>query len=208
MTGASRGHEAAPRPIAPPTVSRGRNSGGGTKPRPPDASTVIANAVKDSRVNAVILTTAASSDHGGLAWWRVAFGRLDLLAHLSNDVLVDERIQVETQHVQQPPVTQRALLADDLDSIAGHHAVLHVDEARADGGHEDHDGAHQQHAGQHGGQDDVPEPDEDEGLLVDNVECENAERVVTGHRSGGAEFVEHALGEPREYVYLARRQRG
>ena len=149
---------------------------------------------------------AAASNHGGLALRRVALCRLDLLAELGDHILVDERVQVEAEHVQQPPVAQRALLADNLDGVLGHHAVLHVDQAGAHAGHEDHDEAKQQHHRQHGGQDDVPEPDEDEGLLVDDVERQHAERVVARHSSGGTELVEHALGQPREHVYLPGRE--
>ena len=45
-----------------------------------------------------------------------------------------------------------------------------------------------------GGEDDVPEPQEDVDLLVDDVHGEDAEAVLVLDRAGGAVLVEGALG--------------
>ena len=46
------------------------------------------------------------------------------------------------------------------------------------------------------GEDDVPEPEADVDLLVDDVQGEHAHRVVHLDRAGGTVLVEVALGDP------------
>ena len=48
------------------------------------------------------------------------------------------------------------------------------------------------------GEGDVPEPEEDVDLLVDDVHGQDAEAVLVLHRAGGTVLVEGALGHLRE----------
>ena len=63
-----------------------------------------------------------------------------------------------------------------------------------DDGHPVEDG----HGGDHG-ENDEPEPEKDEDLLVDDVEGEDAEAVVPGDGAGGPVLVEGALGHLGEH---------
>lgn len=54
--------------------------------------------------------------------------------------------------------------------------------------------------GKEGSHNDEPEPEEDVGLLVDDVLRKDAHRVVSADGSGSTEFVERALGNTREDV--------
>ena len=63
-----------------------------------------------------------------------------------------------------------------------------------DDGHPVEDG----HGGDHG-ENDEPEPEKDEDLLVDDVEGKDAEAVVLGHGARGTVHVEGALGHLREH---------
>lgn len=55
-------------------------------------------------------------------------------------------------------------------------------------------------ADEHGRQDYVPEPNEDVRLLVDNIQGQDAERVVLLNSARGSVLVKDALGHPREDV--------
>lgn len=75
-----------------------------------------------------------------------------------------------------------------------------MQQPRAQGRHQyDRQAVHEQ-ADQHRGQYEEPEPDEDVRLLIDDVERQDAERVVLLDRPGCTVLVEDALGDPREYV--------
>lgn len=108
----------------------------------------------------------------------VAGCRLDLLGQFGDHVTVDEWVHVAAQHVEDPPVADISLASDSLCHFLRYHLVPGSQEHRSDGRAGDDDRTVDDQHGQHRQQDDEPEPDEDVGLLVDDVERQDAQRVV------------------------------
>lgn len=109
----------------------------------------------------------------------VAVG-LEVLAHLLHHLGVDGLGHVLSQQIDDEEVAQVAL-ADQRGDVVGvvDGLVLALDDRLPDGGHQDDGGAQQHCDGRRHGQDDEPEPQEDVYLLVQDVQRQNAQRVVT-----------------------------
>ncbi|KAJ4427813.1 hypothetical protein ANN_25497 [Periplaneta americana] len=131
----------------------------------------------------------------------IAGGRLDLLGQLRHDLPVDDGVHVPAQHVEDPPVADVRLARYRRGHLARHHPVAGVQQVRPQGGEEDDGQAVQQQQAQHRGQDHEPEPQEDVRLFVDDVERQDAQRVVLLDGAGGAVLVEGALGDAREHEH-------
>lgn len=105
-----------------------------------------------------------------------------------------------TQHVEEEPVSDVALLDDCVDDLSPDEPEAYVEEVGAHLRTDDDDDAVDDDEEAEHGQQDEPEPQEDVHLLVDDVERQEAERVVLLHLAGGAELVEGALGHAGEHV--------
>ena len=105
-----------------------------------------------------------------------------------------------TQHVEEKPVADVALLDDGVDDLSAYQPEADVEQVRPHlGADDDDDAVHDDEYAEHGEQDE-PEPQEDVDLLVDDVERQEAQRVVLLHLSRGAELVEGALCHAGEHI--------
>lgn len=117
-----------------------------------------------------------------------------LAGQIGDDLLVDERVDVLAQLVEQEPVTDVALVGHQLDLLALGEAGAGAEQEVAELGTRHHgDPIDQRDAGQDA-QDDEPEPEEHVDLLVDNIQRQHAQSVELLHVAGGTVFVEGTLG--------------
>lgn len=79
-------------------------------------------------------------------------------------------IHIPPEHVQNPPVPEIALLGDDFGHLTRHHLVASVQQTGANLRKKDDDASIDNQHAQDDGQNDVPEPQEDIRLLIDNVQ--------------------------------------
>lgn len=79
-------------------------------------------------------------------------------------------IHIPPEHVENPPVSEIALLGDDFSHLARDHLITSVQQTRANFRKKDDDAAIDDQHAQDDGKNDVPEPQEDVGFLVDDVE--------------------------------------
>lgn len=146
---------------------------------------------------AVVLAVAGAGPRSRV----VAGGRLDLLGQLRDHLAVDEGVHVVAQHVQQPPVADVRLPRQGLGHLVRDQLVPPVEHLGAQGGHAEQERPVQHQHRQQPRQDHEPEPDEDVRLLVDDVERQQAQRVVLLDRAGRTVLVEDALGDAGEHVH-------
>lgn len=98
--------------------------------------------------------------------------------------------------VDEEPVTQVALLGDQVEVWPPCPSATNLQKPEPDFGGGDDDEAVDEPEGGDGGEADQPEPDEDVNLLVDDVDGEHTHGVVCLDRPGRAELPEGALGDP------------
>ena len=127
--------------------------------------------------------------------------RIYPLRQLANHLPVDHRIHIAPQHHQHPPIPQLDFPAQRLAHLDGDGAMSGVEQTGSESRHRHDEDPVQDHDGEHASQDHEPEPDEDVGFFVDDVEREDAQAVVLLDGPGGTVFVEDALGDPREHVH-------
>jgi len=118
--------------------------------------------------------------HQGRTRRRAVAVGLEVLAHLLHHLGVDGLGHVLPQQVDNEEVAQVAL-ADQRGDVVGvvDRLVFALDDRLPDGRHQDDGGAQHHGDGRRHCQDDEPEPQEDVDLLVQDVQRQNAQRVVT-----------------------------
>lgn len=73
--------------------------------------------------------------------------RLQLFGEFVHDILVDDRIQVATEHIDEPPIANVQALWQNTTRIQTDHSITGMQQARPEVGHKDHNspGLHQIH---------------------------------------------------------------
>ena len=117
-----------------------------------------------------------------------------------NHLLEDDGVNVLAKHIQQEPVTHLGLLDDDVDALLLDQAEPDVEEVCPHPGREDDHGPVDAHQRGEEHEQDHPEPEKDVDLLIDNVDGQDAERVVLFNLAGRTKFVEGALCHARKDV--------
>ena len=108
------------------------------------------------------------------------------------------RVHVLPEHVEQEPVAHLALLHYQIQVFFAYQPVPEAQEVDAHSRRQYDDRAIYERPGRQETQDYQPEPQEDVDLLVDHVQWQNANGVVTLDLPGDAVLVKRALGHPGE----------
>lgn len=96
----------------------------------------------------------------------------NFLRQLRDDLPVDNRIHVRTQHEQYPPIPQVHFPAQRSTNLYWDGSVSGMEDPRSNFGTGNYDYPVYDQERQHSGKDHVPEPNEDVGLLVDDIQRE------------------------------------
>jgi len=119
---------------------------------------------------------------------------------LVHDFFEDNTVDVLAQHVEEEPIAHLALLDDGVDDLALDEPESYVEEVGAHPGTDDYHETVDDNQGGEDAEDQEPEPQKNVDLLVDNVEWQDAERVMFLHLARSTELVEGALGHARKDV--------
>ena len=113
---------------------------------------------------------------------------------LMDDLLEDHRVDVLAKHVEQEPVTHLGLLDDDIDALLLDEPEPYEQEVGAHPRRDDDHQPVQHNQGSEEREHKEVEPQEDVDLLIDNVDGQDTECIVTLDVARGTELVEGALG--------------
>ena len=105
-----------------------------------------------------------------------------------------------TQHVKEKPVTNITFLDYCVDDLSSNESESDVEQIGSHFGTDDDDDPVDNDQEAENAEENEPKPEKDVNLLVDDVERQEAKRVVLLHLARGAELVERALGHAREHV--------
>lgn len=127
---------------------------------------------------------------------------VQLVRKLVHDVPEDHRVEVLPEDVEEVPVAHLAAPHDSVDVVAADESEAHAHHVDAHARREDDDEAVDEGDEGEDAEDDEPEPQEDVDLLVDDVERQDAQRVVALHLARRPELVEQcALHHPVKYKF-------
>ena len=121
------------------------------------------------------------------------------LTHLHADLVHVFSDQIKEEEVSKLlEIVEAGLIENIRDLVPGHSAGPGLDHGRPDAGpEEDPEAVEEEHTGD-GGEEDEPEPEENVDLLVNDVERENTQTVMTLHSSRGSKLVKTAFCNLRE----------
>ena len=127
---------------------------------------------------------------------------VDLLLQVDDQTTKVEWVHVLGEKVEEEPVADAAVLQHLLDLLWIGDAAVGVGGDDAHARVEDGQGAVDEGEGAGDGEEVEPEPEEDVHLLVDDVDRQNAHRIVALHVTGGTVSVECTLGQAGEHFDL------
>lgn len=105
-----------------------------------------------------------------------AFLRLDGFCEFRKHVFVNNWIKISAQHINNPPITDVNFVWNGNGNFPWHHAVSGVENTGTNWWHKDDEKTIDDESDQHDQKNDVPEPDEDVSLFVDDVQGKNAKK--------------------------------
>lgn len=117
-----------------------------------------------------------------------------------NDVTVNEHVNVLSEHVQKKPVAHFRAAHNDLHRFPFDEAETHSQQVDAQPRWEDDQCPIDDSNGGKNGEYQEPEPEEDVDLLVDHVQGQDTDGIMSLYFATHSIFVECALGHPREDV--------